>query len=1529
MIGRKRSTQEPPSCDFVQVLSDELSSFGVPGETDRESVLQRAHDSRLTGLAFSGGGIRSATFNLGVLQALADLQLLRKFHYLSTVSGGGYIGSWLVAWILRRGGNLEEISNSLRTAWRRYPGGESPEEVRFLRRFSNYLTPKLGWFGADTWTVIAIYLRNMLLNLTALVAGLAFVLMLPRVIGVMIVAPDGLAGRRGLAAIFLVALLWAGWVIHKNLSGFRRRSANVSASDPLDPKEEDVRQLDSPPADAALHLLAEGELFSDFLLRIDFTLKTADSCAAVMLRVPAVDQAEAVKGWEIVIGGGQTGNIRLPSDGPTPLKEQRAMGAQIEPIGSGRVNRMSIERVGRTCTVRLNDRVVNVARPPFLNLDSGRIAVRRLEQDNGVEIHQVLLRPLPEAEGPFAQQGTGIQLQIVVPLFVAAFISVQLLGQDDPLSVLLNLPASWSAWIDREQWKLWTCIAAVTAALAHFGGFLGQWRWKRRLPSLGQLKRALGSVLSLAAGGAIGGLALSAFHTVLPDADGAGFWPRLVFGPPVFILAVSVMLIIYIGLRGRSLPDSLREWWSRLGAWLLIYSILWVGIFGLSFYSPPFLRWLALNLKTALAALSLGWVFATVSGLFAASSPATGRRKSNSWLELLATIGPYVFILGLLAGLAWGVDRIVSPTVDDPYAGHQLGATIAAHWDAMTTAHLQSGFPDVIYDIVRGFGAFWGEGIAPTGNCLLAFLLLGTAGIAALLGLRVDINEFSMHMMYRNRLARCYLGASNAGLRNPQAFTGFDPNDDIDLVALDRSEWRKEDSGPYPIINCALNLVGGGELAWQQRKAASFVFTPKYSGYDFPDRPPGFCSNAVKDSYPAYAASRGPLTLATAMAISGAAASPNMGYHTSPAPAFLMTLFNIRLGWWIGNPRHAQGWRKSSPLWALGRLIVEMFGLTDAKGHYIYLSDGGHFENLGIFELVRRRCRFIVACDAEEDHDFEFGGLGNAIEKCRTDLGVEIDLDVEAIRRRDEQGHSRWHCAVGRIRYDKTDPAGHAGTLLYIKSSLTGDEDTDVLRYAASQPTFPHESTADQWFGESQFESYRALGHHATMSALLAVDAPENLTGLTTERLFVELAQRWYPPAAPLDPAFKRRGETLNALYETLRTEPNLRFLSQQIYPEWSVLMHGAKQAPTLPVPPGLWLPKSYEEVRAGLYFCNRMIQLMEDVYHDLHLEQEYMHPDNRGWINLFKHWAWSRMFRVAWTISAANSGARFQNFCQRVLGLQVGRVKVVEPRDAEGAVAGMREIIGAKGGSEAFLLTPIEKELLSYFLDRHSQRVAQSSLQVLQLVPGGPSDEGPAFTVGIVLLREAEAGENARRILYFRVRDHLRRMGMGRRALYDLLDDDMWERRSSRDSGLIELDLLPPPEAPLNVEDVASRRHFRDLHRGVLLELDGVQQNVALAEAFMPAKREGLLSRWMNLQDSVHQGDEHIPSLLTDLAEDAGEVRGQWIFEDGRRSEVVARFELAGIGTKVTIQHRFLANRDVRHAMERRWFRALNRLAS
>ena len=152
--------------------------------------------------------------------------------------------------------------------------------------------------------------------------------------------------------------------------------------------------------------------------------------------------------------------------------------------------------------------------------------------------------------------------------------------------------------------------------------------------------------------------------------------------------------------------------------------------------------------------------------------------------------------------------------------------------------------------------------------------------------------------------------------------------------------------------------------------------------------------------------------------------------------------------------------------------------MTTDEREWVYLSDGGHFENLGIYELVRRRCRFIIACDAGQDGAVTFGDLGNAIEKCRSDFGVDIEIDVSKIRPAPGGTTSEWHCAVGSIRYDRQNRHEVAGTLLYIKSSLTGDEPTDVLRYAAEHRAFPHETTSDQFFDESQFESYRALGYH-------------------------------------------------------------------------------------------------------------------------------------------------------------------------------------------------------------------------------------------------------------------------------------------------------------------------------------------------------------------------------------------------------------------------------------------------------------------
>ena len=381
-----------------------------------------------------------------------------------------------------------------------------------------------------------------------------------------------------------------------------------------------------------------------------------------------------------------------------------------------------------------------------------------------------------------------------------------------------------------------------------------------------------------------------------------------------------------------------------------------------------------------------------------------------------------------------------------------------------------------------------------------------------------------MYMMYRNRLVRCYLGASTVK-RQPHPFVGFDAADDPHLVEI---LWKEEASNaavhhlqkPFHLINTALNLVGGKELAWQERKAASFTFSPGYCGFELPDRPGRLEPNdgadiargcfrttreygageldsiggtksasGLRNKLERYRDEEEGIKLGQAMAISGAAASPNMGYHSNPALSFLMTAFNVRLGRWNANPRQ-DSWRSSSPRFGLTWLISELFGLTNADSHFVYLSDGGHFENLGIYELVRRRCALIVVIDASGDPNAGFGDLGGAIRKCFTDFGVEIDIRVNdnTIDRATHLAKSHW--AIGEIKYGLVDERcnngvpGCSGLLLYIKPSLTGNEPADIFNYCNIDANFPHQSTADQWFDETQFESYRKLGYHIGRSVL-------------------------------------------------------------------------------------------------------------------------------------------------------------------------------------------------------------------------------------------------------------------------------------------------------------------------------------------------------------------------------------------------------------------------------------------------------------
>jgi hypothetical protein len=317
----------------------------------------------------------------------------------------------------------------------------------------------------------------------------------------------------------------------------------------------------------------------------------------------------------------------------------------------------------------------------------------------------------------------------------------------------------------------------------------------------------------------------------------------------------------------------------------------------------------------------------------------------------------------------------------------------------------------------------------------------------------------------------------------------------------------------------ALNLTNTDRLAWQQRKASSFAASPKFCGT-------AELGHRKSSEYgdPGRELPEPGISLGTAMAISGAAVSPNMGYHSSPSIAFLLTLFNVRLGWWLGNPGESGGgrptqwprdapYRQDAPPVTLRPRLNELFGTTTADSPWVYLSDGGHFEDLGIYEMVRRRCRWIIVCDGAQDAQRQFEDLGNAVRKIWIDLGVRIRFEAAPLltMTRDTKPADLAYFALGTIDYvsdaDPQQPVPQ-GRLLYIKPAVRGDEGTaDIIAYQRLHPEFPQQSTLDQWFDEPQLEAYRALGSFILDKL---VRASGRTPPLTLDEFFERL--RYLPP---------------------------------------------------------------------------------------------------------------------------------------------------------------------------------------------------------------------------------------------------------------------------------------------------------------------------------------------------------------------------------------------------------------------------------
>ncbi|MDX6288662.1 MAG: hypothetical protein QOH42_461 [Blastocatellia bacterium] len=864
---------------------------------------------RRSALCLSGGGVRSATFNLGVLQGLARCGLLDKFDYLSTVSGGGFIGSWLSAWIHREGKAIGKVSQ-----WLADPPSDplkpEPDPLYKLRIYANYLTPKKGLLSVDTWTLIAVYLRNLILNWLVFIPVIVAFLILPRI--------------------------WLAFV-------------------------------KSPYASSTL------------CLRIGF-VGAAIALTFIGLNLPGAKRLNKSAGWFV-------GLCLLPLI----------------------ISAMALT----TYWVRL--RVGEV--PDWWQFTK----------------FALMLAALPWG------------------LYVV-------------LSLSARLRDSKSRDSDDDEGARHSGSWLMTLAL-----------------------HASATVLILAAFAATGLLTWYLVTTqISAPLNLSNSFARTYasFAVPVLLLMLTVGGTLISGFTSRFTGVEDQEWWARSGAWILMSVAAWCIFDAIVLFGPSLfvelqaqlmqnkdLTWSsAKGLGTMLIGVVSGAI--TLFGGFSTKTSANGEPADQSGVKsklpsIATTVAAIIFGTFIAIVLALITDWILASSLGN-WGSVKLGSgplTLNAN-DPRTILYKSPGR-------------------------LLVVLVAIIALVGCVLGRFINTNRFSLHYYWRNRIMRAYLGASLKDRKDTKdEFTDFNVHDNIQMYELKQR--------PLHVVNVTLNLVGGDRLEWQDRKAESFTVSPLHAG--------SYWLGYRNSRY--YGGDDG-ISLATAVAISGAAASPNMGYMmTSPIVRFIMTLFNVRLGFWLGNPGVAGSgdpttfnrptYDRDSPTQSVRPIFSEALGMTDSRSPYVYLSDGGHFDNLGLYEMILRRCRFIVISDASTDPAYALESLAFSIRQIRIDFGVPIEIDDVNFAKKPEKKNK--YCAIGRIRYSCVDkPKGsvekddvYDGTLIYVKPSLDSTEPRDVLNYHAGSGSFPQDTIADQWFSEAQFESYRMLGSHMIQSITGDMRAPSN-----------------------------------------------------------------------------------------------------------------------------------------------------------------------------------------------------------------------------------------------------------------------------------------------------------------------------------------------------------------------------------------------------------------------------------------------------
>jgi len=814
-------------------------------------------------------------------------------------------------------------------------------------------------------------------------------------------------------------------------------------------------------------------------------------------------------------------------------------------------------------------------------------------------------------------------------------------------------------------------------------------------------------------------------------------------GVPTCLASFVLAMFLMIGFCGDEINELEREWWSVMNSRIMMLCLIWAVLFGVTVYSPLLIRFWPEGKDRGWSqlAVGVGWIVTLVSTLKAAQGNNTGASDRRGIQDLAARMAPLLFAVTLFVGLS-----------------------IIATWLMYSTHDASGGVPDYPDD---GSGSLWANrdlllfnlnqeqfklqwlGLPIPVWCALILAAIALAILSRVARSFTGVNTFSLHNMYRNRLVRCYLGASNPQ-RDADTTTDFDFYDDMAMASLFPCKYptpgeafksgeclNKKKWGPIHLINGALNLksavrrkekplthdktpVGGStqgdeSLRFLERQAESFVFTPLCCG----SNSTGYCPTSefadpktLKPQNGNSPPHRTGISMGSAIAVSGAAVSPNMGYHSSPLVTGLLTFFNVRLGAWFGNPqKKTRGLADPDPRVPL--IWDELLGKTTAECDYVYVSDGGHFENMGVYELIRRRCRFIVAVDSGADPQIH-ENIGRLIRQVRIDFGIAIDLNPATITP-GANGRCSAHVIVGRIHYGDAHPPVHhcdpgnphykyrhkQGIIVWVKPGLTGDESGDILNHYAMNPSFPYDTTVDQFFSETQFESYRALGMHSILKGLVLPASPKANTSaekrahqgdqppadevsiqahqpsksqsaqgtvqqkpecvthptadaqknkkICDEHTTLEIFENIYKCLieAPQTTAngYIEGNQSYLQLLERLNSNPNLQRLAKEVYGTVEERNNATAPSPDSP------------ELIAEKVFLVELFCLLEIVWLNLDLEHHWQHPMNQGWIHVFKKWYRTTTMRAYWAPVDDNElGQEFENELSRQYSYGIGR---------------------------------------------------------------------------------------------------------------------------------------------------------------------------------------------------------------------------------------------------------------------------------